>query len=109
MNRNAKVADDAGAVFANATVNLYVDDGDGAIDAGDLFIGTTPTNGSGQYSFANLGNATYWVTVDSKTLAAPAYNGGFTINNVWAEQTYGVAGAAQGAGFLGAAGALYAG
>ena len=89
LNGNANVADDGGAVFANATVRLYMDDGDGVMDAGDVSLGATTTNGAGLYSFSNLGNATYWVTVDSKTLAAPAYNGVFTINDVWADQTYG--------------------
>ena len=82
--------------FANAAVQLYVDDLDGVIDAGDLLVTSATTAAGGTYTFSNLGNATYWVVVDSKTLAATAYNGVFTINDVWAEQTYGVAGAASG-------------
>jgi hypothetical protein len=102
VNGNANVTDDAGAVFGNAVnaVSLYLDDGDAGIDAGDLFLGTTSTDNAGFYSFSGLGNATYWVVVDSRTLG-PA--------NVWAEQTYAVVGAASGAGFTTLPGALYGG
>ncbi|MGB8436788.1 MAG: right-handed parallel beta-helix repeat-containing protein, partial [Burkholderiales bacterium] len=106
VNGNASVADDSGAVFANAAnaVRLYLDDGDGIIDAGDLLVATVSTDAGGGYSFANLGDGTYWVVVDSKTLGADS--------NVWAEQTYAVTGAASTAavgGFLIADGALYGG
>ena len=101
VNGNANVADDGGAVFANAVnaVRLYLDDGDGAIDGGDFFVTTASTDAAGGYLFTNLGTGTYWVVADSKALGGPG---------VWAEQTYGAAGAAQGAGFS-AGGALYGG
>ena len=91
VNANANVADDSGAVFANATVKLYLDNGSiaGAIDAADTLVTTTTTNAAGAYTFNAVPNGTYWVTVDSTTLAAPAYNGGFGNTDVWAEQTYG--------------------
>ena len=68
-------------------MQLYIDDGDGAIDADDLFAGATGTDGAGFYSFSGLGNATYWVVVDSRTLGAGSYDTG-GLNDVWAEQTY---------------------
>ena len=87
--------------FAAATVKLYLDDGDGVIDAGDALVATTATNGAGAYAFLGVANGTYYVVVDSKTLAASA--------SAWAEQTYAVTGAAIGAGFTVADGALYGG
>jgi hypothetical protein len=88
--------------FANAIVNLYRDDGvlPGAIDTSDTWVASTATDGGGNYSFGGLAIGTYYVTVDSRTLGAA---------NVWAEQTYGVAGSALGAGFTAASGALYGG
>ena len=67
------------------------------------------TNGSGQYSFPGLANGTYYVIVDSKTLAAPAYNGVFGLGDVWAEQSYAIAGAASGGSFTLTDGALFGG
>ena len=103
-NANANVAEAGTLAFANATVQLYVDDGDGVIDAGDTLFATTTSDAAGLYSFTGLFSNTYYVVVDSKTLSAAP--------NVWAEQTYGAAGAANNAAgttFTGAAGALYGG
>ena len=109
VDGDGDIAEGGTLTFAGATVRLYLDDGDGVIDASDVLVGSTTSNGSGLYSFSGLGNATYWVTVDSKTLAAPAYNGGFTAADVWAEQTYGADGAASGGAFLTGAGQLFGG
>ncbi len=98
VNADALVSGAEGT-FSNARVDLYLDDGDGAIDAGDLLVGTTFTGAGGAYSFAGLGSSTYYVVVDSTTLSGPA---------LWAEQTYGALEAASGAGFT-AGGALYGG
>ena len=87
--------------FAGATVHLFRDDGDGAIDLGDIFVGSILTDAAGAYSFTGLANSTYYVVVDSKTLSANP--------SVWAEQTYGVAGSALGAGFTLVDGALFGG
>ena len=89
VDGDADIVEGGTLTFAGAVVRLYRDDGDGVIDGGDTLVGSTTTDGSGAYSFSNNVAGTYWVTVDSKTLAAPAYNGGFGINHVWAEQTYG--------------------
>jgi VCBS repeat-containing protein len=94
VDGDADVAEGGTLTFAGTTVRLYADNGNGVIDAGDVLVGTTTTSGAGVYSFANLGQATYYVTVDSKTLAAPGYNasgfvGAAAADDVWAEQTYG--------------------
>src|SRR5262249_45303898 len=108
---NADTSVSAGeGVFANATVKLYLDNGNGQIDAGDAFLATTTTNASGAYTFAGLGSGTYYVVLDSKTLGATAYNGGANINSVWADETYAAAGAATSlTTFTGSAGAFYGG
>ena len=55
---------------------------------------------TGNYVFTGLGAGTYYVVVDSRSLGAA---------NVWAEQTYAVAGAALGAGFTTTDAALFGG
>ena len=101
LNGNG-LADDGVAFFTGATVRLYRDDGDGVIDSGDVLQGTATVQLDGTYTFTGLIDATYFVAIDSKTLLFPA-------SEIWAEQTYGVAGAASGGGFLGTAGALFGG
>jgi parallel beta-helix repeat protein len=109
VDADADVAEGGTLTFPVATVHLYQDSGNAVIDGGETLIATTTTDGTGNYSFSGLTNGTYYVQVDSTTLAATGYNGGFTINDVWAEQTYAVSGAASGAGFTATAGALYGG
>jgi hypothetical protein len=109
VDADSDVAEGGTLTYANGSVIMYLDDGDSVIDAGDGVLASTTSDGSGNYTFGVYPNGTYYVVVDSKTLAAPGYIGGFTINDVWAEQTYAVSGAASGAGFSGAAGALYGG
>ena len=81
VDGDANVAEGGTLAFANATVRLY--------DSGSVLLATTTTDAAGLYAFTGLGNGTYYVAVDSKTLAAPGYNGGFGAGDVWAEQTYG--------------------
>ena len=109
VDGDADIAEGGTLTFSNATVRLHLDDGDGNIDAADGLVTTTTTDGSGNYSFGSLADGTYYIVIDSTTLAATGYNSGFDINDVWAEQTYAVTGAASGAGFSGADGALYGG
>ncbi|MBW8056104.1 MAG: hypothetical protein FVQ76_12480, partial [Nitrospira sp.] len=110
VDADADVVEGGTLTFAGATVRLFLDTGDGIINAADTLQATTTTNASGQYTFTGFPDGTYWVAVDSTTLnSGAAYNGGFDATWIWAEQTYGVTGAAQGAGFLGAPGALYGG
>ena len=92
VDGDADVAEGGTGTFRSVTVRLYQDDGDGVIEASDVLVGTTTTNATGVYSFSGLSNATYWVSVDSRTIgnvADVAYNGGFDSGDVWAEQTYG--------------------
>ena len=100
VDGDADVAEVGTLAFAGATVSLYRDDGDGVIGTGDVFGSSTTATAGGAYNFTGLADGTYYVVVDSKSLGAA---------NVWAEQTYGVAGAAQGAAFTLLGGALYGG
>ena len=102
MNGNGTVADDGGGVPDRRDVRLYLDDGDGVIDGGDAL--TRRPRAARRHLQLRLGwpTRTYYVAIDSRTLPTPA-------QSIWAEQTYGVAGAAQGAGFLGGPAALFGG
>ena len=101
VDGDADITESGTLFFAGATVRLFRDDGDGAIDPGDIFVGSTLTDAAGAYSFTGLSSSTYYVVVDSKTLSVDT--------NVWAEQTYGVAKSALGAGFTLVDGALFGG
>jgi hypothetical protein len=113
VNGDASLAD--AVARPNATINLYQDDGNSLPDASDTYRGTTTTDGSGNYVIGGVFNVTYWIVVDSKTLTPNAgLNGGFTQDDVWAEQTYGTVGArcddgASGVTTLVAAAACYGG
>ena len=78
-------------VFENAVVKLYRDDGDGVRDADDRLFRVVTTDASGNYVFDDLkDDTTYWVTVDSRTLASSGvYNSGYDFLDGWAEQTFG--------------------
>ena len=92
VDGDAVVAEIGEGTFRTVTVRLYQDDGDGVIEATDALVTSTTTNASGAYTFTGLANATYWVTVDSRTIGSPldvAYKAGFDATYVWAEQTYG--------------------
>ena len=92
VDGDAVVAEVGEGTFRNVTVRLYQDDGDGVIEATDAFVASTTTNASGVYTFTGLADATYWVTIDSRTIGNPldvGYKVGFDATNVWAEQTYG--------------------
>ncbi len=103
VDGDADVAEPGTGFFGGATVRLFRDDGAsvGFIDAGDTLVTNTTTNAAGQYVFTGLFDGTYYVVVDSKTLNPSTA--------VWAEQTYGVAGAATGGTFTAAPGAVYSG
>jgi hypothetical protein len=84
INGDAGMGD--AAASNNVTVVLYQDGGDGQPDGVDdgAPVGTTTTDGSGNYSFSGLGNGTYWVIVDSKTISPNAgIKGGFAQGDVW--------------------------
>jgi parallel beta-helix repeat protein len=106
---DADVVEGGTLTFSGATVHLYRDSGNAIIDGGEVLVNTTATDGSGNYSFGGLIAGTYYIVVDSTTLDGAPYNGGFAIGDIWAEQTYAVSGAADGAGFTATAGALHGG
>ncbi|KPJ78044.1 MAG: hypothetical protein AMJ54_05645 [Deltaproteobacteria bacterium SG8_13] len=106
---DADVAEVGTLTFSGATVHLYRDIGNAIIDGSEVWVNSTTTDGSGNYSFGGLTVGTYYTVVDSTTLDGAPYNGGFAIGDIWAEQTYAVSGAASGAGFTATAGALYGG
>lgn len=121
VNGDASISDGIG--IEGATVLLYRDNGDGTVGlqiAGGIFNGNmdqlvrqTTTDANGEYQFEGLANGTYWTVVDSRSISAPL-NSGFTNGDVWAEQTYGAAGALidNGAGatvIRSSAGAAYGG
>ncbi len=97
--------------FSGVTIKLYQDtNGNDLPDAADVLVATTTTGAGGAYSVAAPPNGVYWVVVDSKTIGAAAYNAGKSIADVWADQSYGVTGAMNGAAsFLLGPGALYGG
>ena len=114
VNGDANMADQVAR--DNVTVALFRDGGDNLPDSSDdTYVSSTTTSGGGAYAFTGLTPATYWVAVDSRTIIPRGgYNGGFALGDVWAEQTYGTAGArcdngAGGTDVLGAAGACYGG
>ena len=96
-NGDGTIAGDG--TFANATVYLFRDLSGGTIDALDL-LQASLISATGNYAFTGLGAGTYYVVVDSRSLGAA---------NVWAEQTYAVAGAALGPGFTTTDAALFGG
>ncbi|MGI9288701.1 MAG: DUF4347 domain-containing protein, partial [Pseudomonadales bacterium] len=112
INGDGDILDD-GVVGADVRVLLYQDDGDGSIDTGDSFVTSVKTDAGGNYSFNGLADDTYWVVVDSKTIAANAgLNQTYSQADIWAEQTYGAAGSVSFNGsysYSGTAGAFYGG
>jgi hypothetical protein len=109
------VGDTNNVGVGGVTLYVYRDGGDATADGvDDVLIGTTTTLGDGSYSFAG-DNASYWVVVDSTTIAASVgLNATYSQTDTWADQTYGVAGAlaANGAGgtsILGSTGTAFGG
>jgi hypothetical protein len=95
VDGDGAVADD-GVGVNGVNVWVYRDQGNGYPDAGDILAGDTTTNATGDWALAGLGAGTYWAAVDSRTIGpAAGFNGGFSLDDVWAEQTYAAAGAAR--------------
>ncbi len=75
---------------------LYRDGGDGSTDSNDTLIATTDTDTleNGRYTFSYLSDGRYYVIVDSTTMPPEhSFNPSSSIDDVWAEQTYGPIGA----------------
>ncbi len=74
---NADGAQDTGEtrLFAGVSVALYTDSNDNGVwDAGDMLVGTTATDGTGNYAFYNLPDDTYFVDVTDED---------HTLNGAW--------------------------
>ena len=63
-NGDGDLAD--GVAASGWTINIYEDDGDGVLDAGDTETSTV-TDGSGNYTFGDLGPGTYFVCEETMT------------------------------------------
>ena len=93
VNGDGNIGDGVGR--GSATVSLYLDGGDGLADGvDDSVVTSSVTDGAGDYRFVDVPDGTYWVAVDSKTVSPSAtFLAGQGQSDVWAEQTYGSAGA----------------
>jgi uncharacterized repeat protein (TIGR01451 family) len=89
------IGDPANPGLTGVTVRIYRDGGDGLpTGADDILTGTTATLAGGAYNFAGITPGSYWVTVDSRTITPLAGVGGGAVqSDLWAEQSYGSAGA----------------
>ncbi len=101
VNGDANMSD--AIPIAGATVRIYRDlasDSPGIETpaAGDPLLATLSTDATGRWSFANAIIGSFWVTVDSRTIAPPALNTGFVATDVWADQTFGPAGSLRALG-----------
>ncbi len=68
QNNGLLDSDAAEVDIANVDVELWLDGGDNAFDAGtgdDTYIGSTTTNSDGLYYFENLEEGSYWAAVPS--------------------------------------------
>ncbi|MEM7165399.1 MAG: DUF4347 domain-containing protein, partial [Planctomycetota bacterium] len=113
VDGDGDVGDD-GVGSEGVTVHLYSDGGDGDPDGGDdTYVTSTKTGSTGAYSFGSLANDTYWVVVESRTVAPTAgLNSLYAQGDVWADQTYGTANSVTYNGsysYSGSAGTVYGG
>jgi hypothetical protein len=93
-DRGARGNIDAAPTLAAVRLIAWRDDGNGIPDDDDVRAGETRTNAAGRFTFDGLAPAIYWITADSLTIAPPGgLNTGATQESVWAEQTFGSAGA----------------
>ncbi|UXM84644.1 right-handed parallel beta-helix repeat-containing protein [Methanococcus aeolicus] len=76
--------------ISNVNVSLVKDtNANGILDINDSFIENTTTNSSGGFNFTVNGDGIYFIVVNSKTVnTTRGLNSGYTINNIWAEETY---------------------
>ncbi len=73
----------------NAKVKLFQDNGNGYLDSQDTFITFKKTANGGKYNFSIQNSGTYFVSVVANTISpSSGFNSGYTIDDVWAEQTY---------------------
>ena len=93
-DRGAQGNIDAAPPLAAVRLIAWRDDGNGIPDDDDVRAGETRTDASGRFTFDGLAPAVYWIAADSLTIApGGGLNAGATTDSVWAEQTFGSAGA----------------
>jgi hypothetical protein len=93
VDGDGSVADD-GVGVADVDVRVFADQGNGRPDAGDPVTAATRTDGTGAWTVEVPGDGVYWAAVDSRDIVpAAGLRGGFSPEDVWAEQTYASAGA----------------
>jgi hypothetical protein len=93
-DRGARGNIDAASPLAAVRLIAWRDDGNGIPDDDDIRAGETHTDAAGRFTFDGLAPAIYWITADSLTIAPPnGFNAAATPESVWAEQTFGSAGA----------------
>ncbi|NNF11272.1 MAG: hypothetical protein HKN74_13410, partial [Acidimicrobiia bacterium] len=93
LNGPEVIGDAANPVVSGAEVRVYEDtNGNNTPDAGDALVaGPILTDAGGNYSVTSLFNGvTYWVTVNSTTIApAAGIHAAYSATTPWAEQSYG--------------------
>jgi hypothetical protein len=93
-DRGARGNVDAAPPLAAVRLIAWRDEGNGIPDDDDVRAGETRTDAAGRFTFDGLAPAVYWITADSLTIASSgALNAAATPESVWAEQTFGSAGA----------------
>jgi hypothetical protein len=98
-DRGARGNIDAASPLAAVRLIAWRDDGNGIPDDDDVRAGETRTDAAGRFTFNGLDPAVYWIAADSLTIAPGAglntggLNAPATSESVWAEQTFGSAGA----------------
>lgn len=93
-DRGAKGNVDAASPLAAVRLIAWRDDGNGIPDDDDVRAGETRTDAAGRFTFDGLAPAVYWIAADSLSVApASRLNAGASFESVWAEETFGSAGA----------------
>ena len=93
-DRGARGNIDAAPPLAAVRLIAWRDDGNGIPDDDDVRAGETRTDAAGRFTFDGLTPAIYWIAADSLTIVpAAGLNPGAAAASIWAEQTFGSAGA----------------
>ncbi|MBV9067913.1 MAG: FecR domain-containing protein [Acidobacteria bacterium] len=93
-DRGARGNIDGAPPLAAVRLIAWRDDGNGIPDDDDVRASETRTDASGRFTFNGLAPAVYWIAADSLTIApSNGFNAAAASESVWAEQTFGSAGA----------------
>lgn len=80
VNTDNGIQDTGEQGIAGVTLALYRDDGSGALDGADTFVGTTTTDPNGYYLFDNLPEGNYFVVVQESNLATGGVLQGYSVS-----------------------------